>query len=219
MLDASRALVGVAAKSLSPLEDAMSVTQFRALMIIASRGPLHSAALAEAMGIHASNATRACDRLFGDGLINRVEGTTDRRHLMLTLTVRGRRLVDAVTRRRTTAIREILQRIPVQDRRQVAHVFALFADAAGEPREQDLWALGWIDENRGGTSGEHAACGQLEARQRRADSKPVVTGTPRVTGLLGSRAVWTQVPVAHTKAHLRIRVKSKGWLQYSSHFV
>jgi DNA-binding MarR family transcriptional regulator len=144
VLDASRALVGVAAKSLSPLEDAMSVTQFRALMIIASRGPLHSAALAEAMGIHASNATRACDRLFGDGLINRVEGTTDRRHLMLTLTVRGRRLVDAVTRRRTTAIREILQRIPVQDRRQVAHVFALFADAAGEPREQDLWALGWM---------------------------------------------------------------------------
>jgi DNA-binding MarR family transcriptional regulator len=143
VLAASRALVGVAAQSLAPLEDAMSVTQFRALMVIASRGPLHSAALAEAMEVHPSNATRACDRLFADGLITREEGTTDRRHLILTLTVNGRRLVEAVISRRKTAISQILQRIPVQDRRQVAHVFALFADAAGEPRERDLWALGW----------------------------------------------------------------------------
>ena len=54
-----------------PVEDTVTLTQFRALVIIASRGPLHLAALADAMGVHPSNATRACDRLVAAGLLDR----------------------------------------------------------------------------------------------------------------------------------------------------
>ena len=96
MLAASRVLVGVAARSLAAVEDTVTLTQFRALVIIASRGPLHLAALAEDMGVHPSNATRACDRLVAAGLLDRRDNPADRRHLLLTLTPAGRELVDGV---------------------------------------------------------------------------------------------------------------------------
>src|SRR6478736_4378874 len=61
VLAASRVLVGVAAQSLADIEDAVSVPQLRAMMILTTRGPLHLTALADDMGVHPSNATRACD--------------------------------------------------------------------------------------------------------------------------------------------------------------
>ena len=83
MLAASRVLVGVAARSLAAVEDTVTLTQVRALVIIASRGPLHLTALAEDMGVHPSNATRACDRLVAAGLLDRRDNPADRRHLLL----------------------------------------------------------------------------------------------------------------------------------------
>src|SRR6476659_1575411 len=71
VLAASRVLIGVAARSLAPVEDTVALTQFRALVIIASRGPLHLAALADAMQVHPSNATRTCERLVERGLLDR----------------------------------------------------------------------------------------------------------------------------------------------------
>ncbi len=146
MLATSRALVGVAARSLAPVEDRVSVSQFRALVIIASRGPLHSAALAQAMGLHPSNATRTCDRLVALALLDRRDDPADRRHLLLTLTPAGSKLVQSVTIRRRGAIRNILRRMPVADRQQLATAFAAFALASGEPTESELWALGWVTD-------------------------------------------------------------------------
>jgi hypothetical protein len=83
VLAASRVLIGVAVRSLAPVEDTVTLTQFRALVIIASRGPMHLAALAEAMQVHPSNATRACDRLVASGLADRRDNPADRRHLLL----------------------------------------------------------------------------------------------------------------------------------------
>ncbi len=120
--------------------------QFRALIIMASRGPMHSAALAEAMGLHPSNATRTCDRLVALGLLDRRDNPADRRHLLLTLTEDGRKMVRSVTNRRRRAIREILGRMPADDRQQLVAAFTAFARAAGETTESDLWALGWTTQ-------------------------------------------------------------------------
>lgn len=146
VLAASRTLVGVAARSLAPVEETVSVNQFRALIIVASRGPMHSAALAEAMGLHPSNATRACDRLVALGLLDRRDNPADRRHLLLSLTDDGRKMVRSVTNRRRREIREILGRMPAADRRQLAAALAAFAGAAGETADRDLWALGWTTQ-------------------------------------------------------------------------
>ena len=144
VLAASRVLVGVAAQSIAAIEAAMGVTQFRALVIIASRGPMHSAGLAAAMGVHPSNATRTCDRLVAAGLLDRRDNPADRRHLLLTLTRKGYRLVEGVMEHRRVLIRQILDKMPVDGRQQLAAVLDQFAAVGGEPAEKDLWAMGWI---------------------------------------------------------------------------
>lgn len=143
VLAAARVLVGVATKSIAAAEESIGVNQFRALVIIASRGPLHSAALAEAMDLHASNATRTCDRLVAAKLLDRRDNPADRRHLLLSLTKKGHRLVDGVMNRRRTLIADILTKMPAGDQHQLAAVLNQFAQAGGEPAEKDLWAVGW----------------------------------------------------------------------------
>jgi DNA-binding MarR family transcriptional regulator len=144
VLAASRVLVGVAAQSIAAVEAAMGVTQFRALVIIASRGPMHSAGLAAVMGVHPSNATRTCDRLVEARLMDRRDNPADRRHLLLTLTKKGYRLVDGVMERRRVLIRQILDKMPTDGRQQLADLLNQFAAAGGEPAEKDLWSVGWI---------------------------------------------------------------------------
>lgn len=146
VLAASRVLIGVAARSLAAVEDTVTLTQVRALVIIASRGPLHLAALAEHMGVHPSNATRVCDRLVAAGLLDRRDNPTDRRHLLLTLTDTGRDLVSGVMHRRRAAIEQILHRMQSDDRIQLATVLTRFATAGGEPDDADLWSVGWTTE-------------------------------------------------------------------------
>lgn len=153
VLAASRVLVGVAARSLAPVEDSVTLTQFRALVIIASRGPLHLAALADAMQVHPSNATRTCDRLVATGLADRRDNPADRRHLLLTLTDAGRELVDGVMHRRRAAIAQILREMPPEDREQLATVLTRFAAAGGEPEHADLWSVGWTTESVGSSAG------------------------------------------------------------------
>ncbi len=144
VLAGSRVLVGVAARSMADIEDVVSVPQLRALMIVATRGPLSLTALADDMGIHPSNATRACDRLVASGLLDRRDDPADRRQLLLDLTPAGRAVIDGVLARRRAAIADVLQRMPTAHRRVVGRALAHFAAAGGEPRPSDLWAIGWI---------------------------------------------------------------------------
>ena len=67
----TRALVGVAARSLSAIDGDVTLPQYRALVLLVTRGDQNVGALAEALGIHASTATRLCDRLLAKGLIVR----------------------------------------------------------------------------------------------------------------------------------------------------
>src|SRR5437868_15225897 len=82
-LVASRALVGVAARSLSALEADVTLPQYRALVLLSSRGEQNVSALADALGIHPSTATRLCDRLLNKGLIDRATSAGSRREVAL----------------------------------------------------------------------------------------------------------------------------------------
>ena len=97
MLTASRALVGVAARSLAVVDSEVTLPQYRALVVLASRGPRLVGELAEALGIHPSTATRLCDRLVAKKLVTRAPGRDNRRETTISLSVKGRRLVDRVT--------------------------------------------------------------------------------------------------------------------------
>lgn len=141
LLVASRALVGVAARSLAEV-DAVTLPQFRALVLVSSRQRTTVSDLADALGIHGTSATRLCDRLVRKRLIRRAEAVDDRRQTELRLTAAGRRLVDSVTRRRRESLAAIAERIPEADLAAAVRGLRAFASAA-EACEVEANLLGW----------------------------------------------------------------------------
>ena len=142
VLGASRALVGVAARSLAGVAEGVTLPQYRFLVELASRGPRRLADLAIAVGVDRSTATRMCDRLVRKGLVTRRRAREDRREVRVSLSTAGGELVALVSRRRRAEIATIVERMPAADRDAVVRALRVFADAAGEVPEQD-WSLGW----------------------------------------------------------------------------
>ncbi len=138
----SRALVGVAAKSLAATEGQITLRQYRALVVLDSRGDQNVGTLAEILGIHPSTLTRLCDRLIEKKLIERNTSGESRREVTLALSEKGRALVRAETNRRRRAIREIVARLEPSTQSALADVFNAFAVAADEVRGH-AWKLGW----------------------------------------------------------------------------
>ena len=151
---AAQALVGVAAQGIAEVEDRVTLPQFRVLMLVATRGGLNLGALAQAMGVHPSNASRACDRLVDAGLLARSESSLDRRNLMLELTPDGQALIDEVIDHRRNAIATILEGLPESRRRTLANAMLSFAEAAGEIHSDSAWKLGWGRASSSGSTGQ-----------------------------------------------------------------
>lgn len=143
VLWASRALVGIAAASVAEVEDLVTVPHLRILVMVDTWGPLNLAAVAEALGVNPSNASRAVDRLIKAGLLDRQDSPADRRNLNLTLTEEGSALVDRVSTHRREAIAAVLERMTPEDRDALAAALRRFAAAAGEPIDGDALTLLW----------------------------------------------------------------------------
>jgi DNA-binding MarR family transcriptional regulator len=132
VLTASRSLVAVATRSLGAAAEETTIAQYRALVVLASRGPRRMVDLAEALDVVPSTAGRMCDRLVRKGLVRRHRARGDRRAVLISVTTAGRRVVDEATSRRRALIAEILERLPVPAQQAVAQALRAFADAAGE---------------------------------------------------------------------------------------
>ena len=142
VLIASRALVGVAARSLASAESKVTLPQYRALVVIGSRGEQNISTLADALEIHPSTATRLCDRLIAKALIERTPSVDSRREVTVGLSPAGRALVRSVTARRRKELRRIIEQLRPDTQRQLIAAFLAFSEAAGELPE-DAWRLGW----------------------------------------------------------------------------
>ena len=142
VISASRALVAIAARSLSDVAEEVTLTQYRTLVVLATRGPQNMAGLAEAVGVTPATATRMCDRLVKKKLIIRRAERGDRRQVRLVLTKAGLDLVTAVMNRRRREIEKIVGAVPPADREVLVQALSQFSAAAGEVPEQD-WSTGW----------------------------------------------------------------------------
>jgi DNA-binding MarR family transcriptional regulator len=138
VLRASRAIVGIAAASIAEVDHMVTVPQLRVLVMVHTRGPVNLSAVATALEVNPSNASRTCDRLIKAGLLHRRDSETDRRNLTLTLTDAGRRLVNKVTRHRRAAIEGVLRKMAAVERDKLAAALDGFATAAGEPMDDHL---------------------------------------------------------------------------------
>ena len=145
LLTASRALVGVSARSLAGVEDTVTLTQFRTLVVLRAHGASRLNRLAEALEVNSSTALRTVDRLVESGLLTREENPADRREVMIELTRRGRRIVDDVTGQRRAAIESIVRAMPSGQRAATIEALLAFAEAAGEPLAvgDSATRLGW----------------------------------------------------------------------------
>lgn len=140
---AAQALVGVTAQSVADVEDQVTLPQLRVLVLVSGRGTLNLNTLAQALDVHPSNATRACDRLVAAGLLARTESSVDRRNLMLSLTDEGQQLIDSMVQQRRRAIAGVLGQVPESRRRALVTAMLSFGRAAGERPAGSGWKLGW----------------------------------------------------------------------------
>lgn len=131
VLTAADVLLRVVASSVAEVEDIVNSPQLRVLVRIHSLGPQNLGGVAAELGVHASNATRICDRLVAAGLIARREDPVDRRYVVLELTRKGEELVNTVLEHRRQAIAEVISRMPAGRRPALAAAMEAFADAAG----------------------------------------------------------------------------------------
>ena len=133
VLTASRVLVAVSASSLAEIEETVTLTQFRTLVVLESRGETNLNGLAEALGVNASTAMRMIDKLLAAGLVTRHDNPANRREVVLDLSADGAELVARVTDRRRAEIARIVRKMPASMRTGLVDALTAFADAADEP--------------------------------------------------------------------------------------
>jgi DNA-binding MarR family transcriptional regulator len=149
VLTGSRVLVAVATQSLGAAAEDTTLAQYRALVVLASRGPHRMVDLAWALGVTPSTAGRMCDRLLRKDLIRRHRARSDRREVLVAITAAGREVVDQATARRRTLIADILAKLTPAQRAEVASGLAAFAAAAGEVPDSQ-----WPPGSSGAEAGE-----------------------------------------------------------------
>ena len=142
VLGASRVLVAVASRSLAGVAEEVTLPQYRALVVLQSRGPQPAHVLASELQIVPSSVTRLCDRLVTKGLIAREPLEGNRRELRLRVTAHGAKIVESVSRRRRRALHTVVSAMDEADRQDLVRVLEAFNEAAGEVPEAD-WYLGW----------------------------------------------------------------------------
>lgn len=152
LISASRALVAVAARSVAAVGSEVTLPQYRALVVLASRGPQRAVDLATELGVNPSTATRLIDRLLKAGLVGREPLKGDRRAVQVTLRPAGRRMVTAVGRRRRSEVSRIVAAMAPAQRTAAVAALQAFADAAGEVPEPQWW-LGFGQSNAVGLPG------------------------------------------------------------------
>ncbi|MGP3921130.1 MarR family transcriptional regulator [Nonomuraea sp. 10N515B] len=132
VLTASRALVAVAARSITAAGGDVTLPQYRVLVLLAAQGPQRLVDLADALDVNRSTATRMCDRLVTKRLVRRTRMPSDRRTVRIALTAEGRALVDGVTKKRRADLARILARLTPAQQAAVVAALTAFTDAADE---------------------------------------------------------------------------------------
>jgi DNA-binding MarR family transcriptional regulator len=139
LLALSRVFVAETARSLSGLDEDVTLPQFRTLVVLVSRGPQRVADLAQELAVTSSTAVRMCNRLVRKGLVAREERPDDRRVAWITLTAAGRDLVGDATRRRRDRLAELVAGLPLARPLAFASAVNAMVEGAGEVPDQQWW--------------------------------------------------------------------------------
>lgn len=132
MMATSRLMTAVVARTFTAVDDSLSVPQLRVVVMLYYGAPMNLRSIAEGLGVNASNATRACDKLVVAGLVSRNENPEDRRHRTLELTKEGRGLVQSLMTHRRAILDEIIGQLSPTEQRRLSRGLTAFLAAAEE---------------------------------------------------------------------------------------
>ena len=133
VLTASRLLVSVSARSLAAVEEALTLPQFRMLVVLDSRGAMNISRLGEHLDVIPSTAMRMVDRLAAGGMLDREPNPGNRREILISLTGKGRGVVHQATERRRAEIARIVGAMPRTRRSGLVKALRSFTEAGEEP--------------------------------------------------------------------------------------
>lgn len=145
VLTASRVLIGVSARSLAEVEDTVTLTQFRSLVVLDSHEKINLNTFADLLSVTPSTAMRMVNRLLAAGLVTRRDNPVNRREVLLGVTDAGRVLVHSVTEKRRAEITRIVAAMATARREELVMALRAFAEAAQEPEPRSVadTSLGW----------------------------------------------------------------------------
>jgi DNA-binding MarR family transcriptional regulator len=147
----SKVVSAAIAHSLEVADASVTLPQLRVLVMVHDGGPMNMSAVADGLGVDPSNASRTCDRLVKSGLLDRREDPDDRRHVALTLTPAGGRLLHSMLGQRRAVFAQVVDRMTARQRTQLAAGLRAFNDAArelsvggAEPADGEAALLRWL---------------------------------------------------------------------------
>ena len=129
---AARIFGAITAESIARVGEGVTLPQLRVLVLASQPGQLNASGVAQALDVHLSSASRICDRLVQAGLLDRRALPQDRRHVDLTLTPAGERLLTSVNDHRREVFTRILRRMDPAEREALAQALSGFVAAAEE---------------------------------------------------------------------------------------
>ncbi|WP_194291409.1 MarR family winged helix-turn-helix transcriptional regulator [Cumulibacter manganitolerans] len=135
LIAVSRALVGIAVRSVNAAPVEITLVQHRLLVLLASGGAQTVGALAAQLEVNASNASRLVDRLQRLDLVSRGRSAEDGRVVTVSLTATGRDLLAEVHAYRRREVQRVLGRMTTGDVDVTIRALTAFADAAHEMGE------------------------------------------------------------------------------------
>src|SRR6266404_7406439 len=102
-------------------ETGIDETDFRILEVLLNKGPLPVNTIGPKVNLTPGSISTAVDRLFGRGLVSRVESADDRRIRIVALTERGRKLIVPAFRQHAAVIRRVFVGLSSRQLQQLEH--------------------------------------------------------------------------------------------------
>ena len=128
--DAAQALLLAWDQAREQVTPRLSWPQLNALLAVERAEGVNLGRLAAELGMLLSSASRLCDRLVANGMVERVPGRADRREIALYLTPSSRTLLAELRRVRRLALAGTLEKMSAAGRAALLRGLSEFAAAA-----------------------------------------------------------------------------------------
>ncbi len=113
----------------TPCGKPLSVAEAHALLELSRHGPLAQRDLADWLRLEKSTVSRLVVQLEQRGWLARTRGETDKRVLLLSLTLDGQRIATELAQARRARFARLLEAIPEERRTAVTHALATLVEA------------------------------------------------------------------------------------------